>query len=240
MTPTIDGKCFVKPFPNTIAVIPIRAGSKGLPGKNIQLLAGKPLFMHAVDQARDAGVGHIVISTDIPDIFSIDLGADISVHARPTHLASDTASMSDVLSDLLTQPMFDAAQIVLLQATSPLRTYEDVCAGIDCFALSSFDIVMSVYEAERSVLKYGTIENGTYVPMRTAAHVFSNRQDLPQVFRPNGAVYVFNANWYRRNGGLETSNIGAFTMSAENSIDVDTKSDLERCEIILTSRLEQS
>lgn len=213
-----------------IGIVPIRAGSKGLKNKNILPLNGIPLFCHALVQGRRAGIDHFVISTDIPDVFDMDLGDDVTVMRRPAALATDEANITDVLKDLILDPIFDNAVLVLLQATSPLRSANDIKRGIDHFAIGSDDLVMSVCPADQGVLKYGVMEGDRFVPMRSAAHMFSNRQALPPVYRPNGAIYVFSTTWFRENGSLETANLGTVAMSLDNSVDIDTVDDFETCE----------
>ena len=93
--------------------------------------------------------------------------------------------------------------IVLLQCTSPLRAIEDIRAGVDRFESGDVDLVMSVTEADRSVLKYGTVTDGRFRALVDPAHPFMNRQALPPVYKPNGAVYVFDAGWFQRNGGFD-------------------------------------
>lgn len=219
----------------TIAVIPVRGGSKGLPNKNILPLAGLPLFEHPIKQAREAAISHIAISTDIDKIFDMDLEG-VERFRRPAELAQDTTAMSSVLNELLAKDYFDDSLIVLLQATSPLRQAQDIRNAIQVYQDGQFDLVMSVCEAERSVLKYGTIEAGLFKPMRAVAHMFSNRQALPDVYKPNGAIYIFGSSWYRENQSLETANIGTFVMSATNSIDIDSRDDMDRCESLLRAR----
>lgn len=218
---------------NIVAVVPMRAGSKGLPGKNIHRLAGKPLYQHTLDAAAAADVTQTIITTDLTDL---DLtGQDrVSCVQRAAHLALDTTPMAAVLSDLLTNAIFDDATIVLLQVTSPLRQAADILGAISMYDQQQHDLVMSVCEAPRSVLKYGTLSGADYVPMRQADDLFANRQELPAVYRPNGSVYVFSAAWYRANGSLATDKIGAYLMTPETSIDIDTLDDLAECEKTLT------
>jgi CMP-N-acetylneuraminic acid synthetase len=218
------------------AVIPLRSGSKGLVGKNTRDLGGRPLYEHSLECARNAGITSINITTDIDNILASDLGSDVVAHRRPAALAQDTTPMADVLLNLFSNSVFDGKTIVLLQATSPLRRSEDVRKAILMYQTNTFDLIMSVCPAEKSILKYGLVSNETYEPMKTSAYLFANRQSLPEVFRPNGAIYVFNVDWFRHNLGFETTNIGAFKMSAQDSIDIDTQDDLSRCEEILQER----
>lgn len=222
--------------PRSIGIVPARGGSKGLPGKNIRPLAGKPLFRHAVDQGLSAGLDRIVITTDIPEIFDLDLGPAVVVHHRPADLCGDDVPMSAVLVEVLQWLAVDEARAVLLQATSPLRTPEAIRACVGVYESNDVDLAMTVTEADRGVLKYGTVHDGRFHALRDASHPFMNRQSLPAVYRPNGAVYVFDAGWVCRNGDLRTDSIAVYEMSAQDSIDIDTLEDFERCERALAAR----
>ncbi|MDO9525460.1 MAG: acylneuraminate cytidylyltransferase family protein [Gemmobacter sp.] len=211
-----------------IALVPLRAGSKGLPGKNVRLLAGKPLFRHAVDQGLAAGA-EVWISTDIPELAAMDHGAGVQVMARPADLAADSTPMDPVIAHAL-GVIGGAGRVVLLQATSPLRTAADILDGVAVHKTGAHDLVMSVCAADRGVLKWGTIADGTFHPLRRPEYCFMNRQALPAVHRPNGAVYVFDADWFRTRGSLATDRIGAFEMPLDRSLDIDGADDFSRAE----------
>lgn len=216
------------------AVIPLRRGSKGLPGKNIRLLAGKPLYMHSVDVALEAGAQRIIISTDIADVLSSVLPPRVQVIERPSDLCGEEVPMAPVLLHALQVAACEGA-VVLLQATSPLRKVADVLSALDVFAKGRFDLVMSVTEADRSVLKWGRVEGDRFVPLSDPAHCFSNRQSLPPVVRPNGAVYVMQAQWFIASRSFVSERIGLVHMSPERSQDIDTFADFERCEAALAA-----
>ena len=216
------------------AVIPLRRGSKGLPGKNIRLLADKPLYMHSVDVALEAGAQRIIISTDIADVLSSVLPPRVQVIERPSDLCGEEVPMAPVLLHALQVAACEGA-VVLLQATSPLRKVADVLSALDVFAKGRFDLVMSVTEADRSVLKWGRVEGDRFVPLSDPAHCFSNRQSLPPVVRPNGAVYVMQAQWFIASRSFVSERIGLVHMSPERSQDIDTLADFERCEAALAA-----
>ena len=210
-----------------IAVVPLRAGSKGLPGKNTRLLSGKPLFWHSLQHARAAGINRILITTDIAELLSADFGDDVTVTPRPEALATDMIPMSAVLRHVLAQDINGSATIVLLQATSPLRDPIDIRRAIDLHSRAAYDLVMSVTPADSSVLKWGTISQGRYVPLRAPKYCFTNRGELPAVFRPDGAIYVFDADWFRCRGELSTDSIGVVKTNPERAHDIDTDTDFE-------------
>lgn len=216
------------------AVIPLRVGSKGLPGKNTRLLAGKPLYMHAVDVALEAGAERVILTTDIATVLSAQLPADVQAIERPADLCTDEVPMAPVLMHVL-QTANCQGTVVLLQATSPMRQVADVLAALDVYATGRHELVMTVTEADRGVLKWGRVEGDRFVPLSEPAHCFSNRQSLPAVVRPNGAVYVMQAQWFLANGGFTSDRIGLVQMSPERSLDIDTWVDFERCEVALSS-----
>lgn len=219
-----------------VAVIPLRAGSKGFPRKNTTLLAGRPLYEHAVEQALAAGADTVLVTTDIPSILDGRHPSGVVVHPRPAALAGDTVAMAPVLADVLARPEADGADVVLLQATSPLRTPEQICEAVTQLRGSDVDLVMSVCPTDPGVLKYGTVEGGRFSALRDPRHPFANRQNLPGVYRPNGAIYAFAAQWYRCRGSFDGATIGAYVMAPEDSVDVDTPADLELCASRMAAR----
>lgn len=214
-----------------IAIVPVRGGSKGLPGKNTRLLAGKPLFRRALDHGLAAGAS-CLLSTDIPDLLAQDHGPGVRVLPRPAALAQDDTPMDPVLLHALAQVQ-GPARVVLLQATSPLRRPQDIAAAIARHEGGRFDLVMSVSPTPSHILKYGLVRDGQFQPVARPDYCFMNRQALPQVFRPNGAVYVFDADWFRGNGGLATDRIGAVEMPEERALDIDSDADFARAEAAL-------
>jgi CMP-N-acetylneuraminic acid synthetase len=220
------------------AVIPLRAGSKGLPHKNIRPLAGKPLYRHAIDQALAAGAQRVVISTDIPDVLGASLPAQVVRVHRPADLCGDSVPMAPVLVHALTETGCHGT-VVLLQATSPLRQASDIEAALAVYAPGAFELVMSVTPTDRGVLKWGTLHGNRFQPLSDPAYCFSNRQDLPPVVRPNGAIYVLDADWLIAHGSLVSERIGVLEMSVEHSQDIDNLEDFERCAAILNASLKE-
>lgn len=214
------------------AVIPLRAGSKGLPGKNTRLLAGKPLYRHAVDAALEAGAYRVILTTDIPEVMSASYPLAVQTIQRPLALCGDAVPMAPVLSHAL-QAAACEGTVVLLQATSPMRQASDIQAALHVFASGQHELVMSVTEADRGVLKWGRLDGDRFMPLSEPAFCFANRQSLPPVVRPNGAVYVMNAEWFLKRGSFVSERIGVLQMSAERSQDIDTLADFERCEASL-------
>ena len=211
-----------------IAIIPAGRGSKGLPGKNMVPLAGQPLWRWSLDQARAAGAKRIIVTTDIPGILEAPSEPDVTVLERPAELAGDTTPMAPVLLHALADEGLQGATSVLLQPTSPLRTSGDIRAVLTTLKEGEHDLAMTVTQTDQGVLKYGTLQGTTFAPLRDPAHCFANRQSLPPVFRPTGAVYAFDRDWFLQNKGFETDRIGAVVLPVERSIDIDNQADLDR------------
>ena len=217
-----------------IALVPVRAGSKGLPGKNLTPLAGVPLWRRAVDQGLALGA-EVVVSTDIPEVLAHPPEAGLHILPRPAELAGDAVPMDPVISHAL-EAMPGPVRVVLLQATSPLRRMEDIRAALALHAQGDWGLVMSVAPADRGVLKWGRLDGGAFRPFGEPTHPFANRQSLPPVWRPDGAVYVFDADAFRARGGLACDRIGAVPVPPETALDIDTAEDFARAEAILAAR----
>lgn len=215
------------------AIIPSRLGSKGLPKKNTRVLAGRPLYRHAVELALAAGASRVVVTTDIPDVLSAKLPPGCDALLRPGTLTQDTTPMAPVLAHAIATAGI-VGTVVLLQPTSPLRQVQDVADCLACFASGRHELVISVTEADCGVLKWGRLQGDTFVPLSDPAYCFANRQSLPPVYRPNGAVYVFHADWFMQQQSLVSQRIGVVVMPPERSYDIDTLADFERCDQLLS------
>jgi len=115
--------------PNIVAIIPARGGSKGIPGKNIKLLNGKPLIAYSIEAAKSASsISAVYVSTDSPEIASVARKYGALVIDRPKELATDTATSESVLLHFAEQVDSDA--IVFLQCTTPLTNSKDIDGAV--------------------------------------------------------------------------------------------------------------
>lgn len=217
-----------------LPIVPIRNGSKGLPNKNITPLAGKPLYLYSVEQALRL-YGQCVISTDIPSVLDAQLPDNCLVIRRPDELSQDTTPMDEVLLHIFEELRgkdITPKTCVLLQATSPLRSDDDVFKAVEFYNTNSFELVKSVSEVDAGFLKYGSLnDKGEFIPVAKPEYCFTNRQDLPNMVRPNGAIYVFNADTIVKNCGMASQSIGA--VLTDIPIDIDVHEDLMRAEKLI-------
>lgn len=222
----------------TLYVIPARGGSKGIPGKNIKPLAGKPLIGYSVDVARAlADDADICVTTDDHEIIKTVERMGLKVpFVRPAELATDQSGTYEVLLHAL--DYYESQGIhydimVLLQPTSPFRTAEDVKACLDLYT-PDIDMVVSVKPAATNPYynAFETDENGFLHISKGDGH-YTRRQDAPKVWEYNGAVYVINTDSLRRMKLGEFPHRRMSEMSTEHSIDLDTPTDWLIAETLL-------
>ena len=160
-----------------VAIIPLRNGSKGLPGKNTQKFCELPLYYWTVLQALKFA-DECIVTTDIEDILygKLPIPEEVQLRNRPTKLASDTAKMESVIQDVLTYTGYKDSIILLLQATSPLRANEDIQKSLDLFLRDDFEIVFTVSESDPSLLKNGFMDGNEFKSVSDYGYLFQNRQ----------------------------------------------------------------
>jgi N-acylneuraminate cytidylyltransferase/CMP-N,N'-diacetyllegionaminic acid synthase len=223
---------------NTFALIPARGGSKGIPRKNIKMIAGKPLIVWTIEAAlRSSLLSAVVVSTDDLEIAEVARRAGAQVpFMRPAELAQDqTPGLDPVLHALDELPQFDS--VLLLQPTSPLRTTDDIDGCLNLVTQKKAPSVVSVTEAETH--PYWTYRLNTDQTMARFVDVapVARRQDLPAVFSLNGAMYFADANWLRDSGSLVSAETLAYVMSKEHSVDLDTPLDWKFAELLMKESL---
>jgi len=217
-----------------LAIIPARGGSKGIPRKNIIPLAGKPLIAWTIETAKKSKyIDKIVVSSDDNEILAIGEKFKAQPVKRPAHLATDTAApeplIFQVMDYLKEKENYIPKIIVYLQPTSPLRDAGDIDASIEIVLNKKSTAVISVYELEKKYLKtFVTDKSGYLRGSLNNKYPFANRQQLPSVYMPNGAVYVITRKEFIKTGRLFSSKTVPYTMTAEKSFDLDTIEDLKK------------
>ncbi len=183
----------------TIAVIPARSGSKGLPGKNLKLLLGKPLICWTIEAALDSKmIDLVMVSTDSKEIANIskEYGADVPF-LRPKHLATDSATSFSVVEHALNfyandlNMKFDC--VALLEPTSPIRKINDIDNMIEKLYsnIKDSDAIVSLGEVSEHPAHFKIIESdGTVVPYNTGDTNNLRRQDQKKVYFPFGVAYI--------------------------------------------------
>jgi CMP-N,N'-diacetyllegionaminic acid synthase len=227
----IDGK-------RVLAVITARGGSKGVPRKNVRMLGGRPLIAWTIAAAKAArSVDRTILSSEDAEIIGLAKQWDCDVpFTRPAELARDeTAGIEPVLHALDALPeKYD--YIVLLQPTSPLRTGGDIDGCIAHCHDNQAPACVSVTEPDKSPWWMYTVDGAGRMHPLLGRERFDRRQDLPQVYALNGAVYAAQCRWLKDTRTFVTAETVAYVMPRERSVDIDTELDLKICELLLQAQ----
>lgn len=220
-----------------IGVIPARGGSKGLPGKNIADLGGKPLLAWTIEAALGSKrIDRVVLSTDSEEIADVGrkYGAEVPF-LRPAELATDTAPTAPVVEHAISflekkdGVTFDYA--VKLQPATPFRTSAHIDEAIARFEQGAHESLITIYKHEYPPWWMFLLDGDRIkpvLPWREDPNIFNmSRQRFPKVYRPNGAFYITHRERLRRTGDMiNPESCGYLVMGAEESVDIDTIFDL--------------
>ncbi|HHV30190.1 MAG TPA: acylneuraminate cytidylyltransferase family protein [Clostridium sp.] len=226
-----------------IAIIPARAGSKGLKDKNIKLLNGKPMLAYSIEAAKESGLfEEIMVSTDSKKYAQIakQWGANVPF-LRPEELSNDTASSWDVVRYVIQRYKelgreFDT--VALLQPTSPLRNSTDIIKGYEVMENKSANSVIAVCEVEHSPLWANTLpKNHSMVGFIRPDIAKVPRQSIPTYYRINGALYIVKVEHLMLSADIYSDRSYALIMDKENSIDIDDIFDFKIASLLLIERL---
>lgn len=220
-----------------LVLIPARGGSKGVPRKNVRLLAGKPLIAWTIEAARQARcVDRVVVSTDDDEIAQVarDFGAE-TPFKRPEVLAQDNTPGMDVVFhalDLL--PVYD--DVLLLQPTSPLRTVEDIEAIIRLRAELKAPAAVSVTEVVHPPEWMYRMDRSARLEPLLDIHPPTRRQDAQPSFALNGALYLAQVSWLLVQRSFVSMQTIGYVMPAERSADIDTELDWQWVEFLMREK----
>lgn len=217
-----------------LAIIPARGGSKRLPRKNIISFGGKPLLAWSIETALSTpGVRECFVSTEDAEIAAVAREFGATIIDRPAELATDNASTVDVLLHAVQAAGNDhrqAAGVLLLQPTNPLRPRSMMIRAIDRFLSEPCDSLIGV---SRRPLKLGKVEHGRFVP----DYAFGAQSRLmPPVFFENGLIYLTKMETLVQDGSLTGDRVLAFeTERPFDEVDIDEPVDLLVGEAILSA-----
>ena len=225
---------------NIIAIIPARGGSKRIPKKNIKYLCGKPLIQYTIESALESRfLDRIIVSTENEDIAKISENLGAEVIKRPDKLALDSTPTEDVVFDIIeymkVNQNYIPETIVLLQPTSPFRTRDDIDNAIENFRNSKCESLISVTEYDHSPYWSFKIKGG-FLKSIFGGKKFLRSQELPKLFRPNGAIFIIKTNTFFKYRSFYTKLMTPFIMSYESSIDIDDEFDFLLSEFIIKNK----
>ena len=218
-----------------VALIPARAGSKGVPKKNLQQIGKSTLVQLAAASAFGAGLSQVYLSTDSEEILrtTLDSFPETCQIKRSEYSASDRATASDVVSDFLEKApeIADDTFVVYLQPTSPFRTATHVAAAMSMVDAQDCTGVVSVIESSPNPIKAVQVVDGQ-IELFEFSSPTENRQHLPVAFFPNGAIYIFSVKAFRQIGDVPIQGTLPFIMDKVSSLDIDSVDDLDLARII--------
>jgi CMP-N-acetylneuraminic acid synthetase len=220
-----------------LGLIPARGGSKGVPGKNIRLLGGKPVLQWTAESAQASSyVDRLILSTDDEEIENLGrtLGLEVPFR-RPSAASSDEASARDVIEHALGQLVETFDYLVYLQPTSPFRTTDDIDGCLAALVASSADSCVSVTESPAKPEWMFYVDPDSRLTPVLSGPPRLRRQELRVAYELNGAVYAARVAAYQSSGTFLTDRTLAWVMPEDRSVDLDELSDFERAELILRS-----
>ena len=231
---------------NRLCTICARGGSKGVPGKNVRILHGRPLIAHSLEQARASGLFDVLaVSSDSADILDIARrhGADVLIE-RPPELATDTAAKLPVIrhcvAEVERRSGGRARTLVDLDATSPLRSADDIRGAVALLEESGASNVVTAMPARRSPY-FNLVEvdaGGTVRLSKPVTPPYVRRQDAPACFDMNASIYVWRREALFEQPSLFAEGTRLFVMPEERSIDIDSELDFALVEFLMARRVQ--
>ncbi|KQC04379.1 MAG: hypothetical protein APR53_03270 [Methanoculleus sp. SDB] len=214
-----------------LTLIPARAGSKGIPNKNMALIGSRPLLEFTVRAALGAGLpGRICLSTDSPEMRTFGLSCGIEApFFRPSELAQDGTGMIPVIEHALA--WYDEAEgfvpeyLVLLQPTCPFRSPRAVLGAFRLIENAGSDCLISVNAVSTHPCEYIRETEGGFAYVMEPPEA-PGRQNFPEVFFINGAIYICRTDFFRKTGRLFDTHALLYKMDPLESLDIDEYPDL--------------
>ena len=231
-----------------VAFIFARGGSKGLPGKNIRLLAGKPLIAWSIEHARAVQrIERVIVSTDSQEIANVarKYGAEVPF-IRPAELSSDTSpewlAWRHALSHMRQTEGSMPDVMISIPTTAPLRLPLDLENCLDEYEKGNVDVVITVTDAQRSPYFNMVKENadgtvGLVIPPQTKV---TRRQDAPTVYDIATVAYVASPDFVMANQSAFEGRVRSVHVPVERAIDIDTLMDFEIAEILYGNTIDSN
>lgn len=217
-----------------VALIPLRGGSKGIPGKNLKKLNGQPLCSYAINAALNSKkIDEVWVSSDDKTIidFIISEFPRVKIRIRPAEFATDTASTESVILDLINSQNFSLKdQIILIQATSPLIVFNDLNLALEQLEKSPLNSLVSGVEFKRFLW------NKDGIPINYNIYDRPRRQDFDEIFLENGAFYISNVETILKTKNRVEIPAELYSMKEESAYEIDEISDWKIVESLLSNR----
>ncbi|HUP35097.1 MAG TPA: acylneuraminate cytidylyltransferase family protein [Candidatus Limnocylindria bacterium] len=229
--------------PAVLGVIVARGGSKGLPGKNLRPLGGKPLVVHTIEAALGCdALARAVLSTEDAAILEAGRRAGCPVpFVRPAELAGERSSTVDValhaVDWLGRHEGFAADIVVLLPVTAPLRRAEHIRGALGVLRDDpAAEAVVAVTDPDYPPYWMLSVESRRLSWLFPEGAAVDHRQDLPRAYRPNGSIYAIHVPALRAQRTFYPRATAPYVMPREASVNIDTDVDFGLAELLLARR----
>lgn len=219
---------------NCIAIIPARGGSKGIPGKNTILVAGKPLLAWSIEHAlQSSKIQSVWVTSDSSEILDIAAAYGARTICRPADISGDKASSEEAWIHALNQIKvnLDVELVVCMQPTSPIRGRHDLDEAIDTFRKGKFDSLLSVTRIEDH-FEWRMGESGAE-PINYDYRNRKRRQDLEVKYLENGSFYIVSPELLIESGNRLGGCVGFYEQEKYKMYQIDNIEDVSLCEAIL-------
>jgi len=214
----------------TVALIPIRAGSKGIKNKNMKSMLGKPLCFWVIEAALNSSVDEVVVSTESQEYADKVLShfPKVTIHERSDKMARDGSQLEPVMLEVAKIVKMDA--MVLLQATNPMTTYKDINNAMGLLAAGQYDSLLSVTPFSGFLWsKDGPVN---YDPSKR-----QNRQDIGAEYRlENGSIYITKIDALKKYKCRLGGRVVQYMMDEETAIEIDEPHEWSMVEATLARR----
>jgi CMP-N,N'-diacetyllegionaminic acid synthase len=215
------------------ALIPARGGSRGIPRKNLAVIGTKTLLEKTIETALACNVFQkIFVSSDDYELLNLAYNYPVDIHQRSAWASGDDATASDVLRNFL--EVFDettlkSIRITYLQPTSPFRTVDSILQALSKADGHESGCCVSITKAKNIPHKMVTVDNGILHPflLQSGESLTANRQQLPDIYLPNGSIYVFPIWRFLNTGSIPIKGASYLILNERESLDIDSSFDLE-------------
>jgi CMP-N,N'-diacetyllegionaminic acid synthase len=221
-----------------IGLIPARKGSKGIKNKNITKINGKPLISYTIEAAINTNIfDQIIVSSNDKNVKDICQNYSVLFQKRPENLCKDTSSPNEVVSHLLNKhSLVDNDIIFYLQPTSPLRNSQHILEADTIFNNYNQPVVSVSASKELPYKMFEIDKENNLRPIFTEETTNMRRQDLPNAFIANGAIYIFSIEQFKRNNRFPSLNGKPYIMKSSESYDIDSIEDKIRVENLMNGK----
>ncbi len=224
-----------------ICLIPAKKNSS-LKNKNMLRIKKKPLVYYTIINAlKSKYIDEINLSSDSKNILNYSKKFNVNVIKRPKRFARKSSKASEVILHFIRsiKKGLNNKSIIYLQPTSPLRNYLHINKAIKMHFKNNHKAVISFKKSDNKILKNFLIKNNSLFPLENGKYTGENRQNLPKILAPNGAIYIFSIKEFMKEKKIPYKKSIPMIMKSNESIDLDTSQDLAQIKRLLIKNVKK-